>query len=563
MEKEFKNGDKVRIIGNTPNSEHKIGDIGILITLANNISFASVIVEGKYTTRNQEYYSNLEHYHEEDIITDVILEEEFILPEKWCIKSNSEEEVEKVLQFSPIKNCRDNESILFYRHYPTFDDQCTCDDKIRQGYTEITLNQFKKYVLKEEEIIVDIIKDIPKKERLFQVGDKVKITENSTNSSNNIGDIGIITEKSKTCSGNFRVKVGKRSDTYCWTNPKEMELYTEVKPLPFFKVLVGDEEDHSIFRVQNNEGNVFEIHDLIKGTNGYAEKAGTMRILSFRYNKAKDNICAITTQYVDYGIGIDKIEHVIDFKKDEIITDITKPIIPENESNLDKAKRLYPIGTEYITAGERKDRHTVTEQDFSINRNDKARINGQKGKGNLFANNKWAQILSKPEIKQESSLSNMLKQSEKIHNNKYNKIVKTIEKEETLLEKGQRLFPIGTRFTCLYHNNDEWEVIKSHDGFESIKLWSGNNQTIVGKAKLISKYRENDIQIKSLHVDTKGWVKILYNGYKVGDVFIQYSSTPFTITRLETIDGHEIAFYKHPNGNSGPHDRILIKNIKK
>lgn len=103
--------------------------------------------------------NEIEHYIEPKIE----VKEEFILPKKWCIKSNNDIEVKKVLEFKPIRDCNDSESIIFYRHFPTFSNSCTCNSNIKNGYTEITFDQFKKYVLKEDKqpiIIAESTKDI-------------------------------------------------------------------------------------------------------------------------------------------------------------------------------------------------------------------------------------------------------------------------------------------------------------------------------------------------------------------------------------------------------------------
>ena len=58
----------------------------------------------------------------------------------------------------------------------------------------------------------------------FKVGDKVKITGNTNNSCNKVGDIGVI---GKGDSGNLsKVNVEGRSKSFNWTRPSDMELVT-------------------------------------------------------------------------------------------------------------------------------------------------------------------------------------------------------------------------------------------------------------------------------------------------------------------------------------------------
>jgi len=325
------------------------------------------------------------------------------------------------------------------------------------------------------------------------------------------------------------------------------------EPLPFFKVLIGDEAENTIVQVQNNEGNVFQIGDKIKGLGTIASNAGTMIISRFRYTNDRSNICACTKQFHDYGIGIDKIEHVLEFKKDEIVLDIIKPKIPENESNLDKAKRLYPVGTTYLSASSVKSQNTVVVQSFQqIN---PEMIYGESGKGCLYYYGKWAEIISKPEIKEEpivitSSLKDMLELQ--------NKDVKNVisiqpQKEETLLEKAERLYPPGTQFVNAIY------------GKETSVYTTGIVKTYDNKPKFSNSLHSGNEWI----VFENRWAKILYNGYKVGDIIRtprHYSNNGnidfnrnYPITKLETIDGQEVVFF----GDGNKHNRILIKNIKK
>jgi hypothetical protein len=59
----------------------------------------------------------------------------------------------------------------------------------------------------------------------FKVGDKVKITGNTNNSCNKVGDIGLITEINPIC-GNQRVQVEGGDNLGNWTKTSDMELVT-------------------------------------------------------------------------------------------------------------------------------------------------------------------------------------------------------------------------------------------------------------------------------------------------------------------------------------------------
>ena len=85
----------------------------------------------------------------------------FVLPEKWCCKGYKE-----VAEYSNIHGvCKGiySENLNLYHHYPSLYFNATLDHKIFYGYTEITLEQFKKYVLKMDKKIIGyrLLKDSP------------------------------------------------------------------------------------------------------------------------------------------------------------------------------------------------------------------------------------------------------------------------------------------------------------------------------------------------------------------------------------------------------------------
>ena len=199
----------------------------------------------------------------------VVKEPEFVLPKKWCLKITKEN-----LDF--CKSLENNE-LKFHKNYtysigvyysPIPNKNCNGFINIPKNYTEITFEQFKKYVLKEETAI--------------EFGNKID---------------------------------------------KEI-----IEPLPQFKVI---ETIETITKVENNEGNQFFIGDTVKSLN--SNQKGT--ITKFKYSADKSDIIAITTFQQSVGISINKIEHYI------------KPKVEVKEENLlEKAKRLYPIGTKFKSA---------------------------------------------------------------------------------------------------------------------------------------------------------------------------------------------------------------------
>ena len=76
------------------------------------------------------------------------IKDDFVLPEKWCILKNKE----SICNYFRNKTGRlytleskNNE----YIHHPDYRYDIALSNNIEKGYTEITFEQFKKYVLKE------------------------------------------------------------------------------------------------------------------------------------------------------------------------------------------------------------------------------------------------------------------------------------------------------------------------------------------------------------------------------------------------------------------------------
>ena len=132
---------------------------------------------------------------------------EFILPKKWCVyikDSNLVSDKYKCSKYS--------------KNYYVYSEPVNSKEfnyiigsgKLEE-YTEITFDQFKHYVLKEEKIM----------ENNFKVGDYVEIIANTSYSSNKVGDIGIITEIGT--ADDCRVKCNSIT-TGNWSYLKELKL---------------------------------------------------------------------------------------------------------------------------------------------------------------------------------------------------------------------------------------------------------------------------------------------------------------------------------------------------
>ena len=75
---------------------------------------------------------------------------EFVLPEKWVIKTNTKTR-KIVSDFIQSKGYSCSLCVDYYVHFPFLDqkNKTSAYTVIKNGYTEITFDQFKKYVLKE------------------------------------------------------------------------------------------------------------------------------------------------------------------------------------------------------------------------------------------------------------------------------------------------------------------------------------------------------------------------------------------------------------------------------
>lgn len=229
----------------------------------------------------------------------VVKEPEFMLPEKWCIKFSKDIELLNWCKKNTQTGFKSFENLFVtednYFHYPLNAVQVT---KRNNDYTEITLEQFKKYVLKEETVVEKVI-----------------------------------------------------------------------EPLPQFKVI---ETIETITKVENNEGNQFFIGDVVKSEYFKVNQI----IKSFKYNSNKTGILALTDLLPRVGVSINKIEHYIEPKVEETL--------------LEKAKRLYSIGTKYKCAYSDR-QFTVILQNFSEISN--TEIYGENSKGCLLYGDKWAEII--------------------------------------------------------------------------------------------------------------------------------------------------------------------------
>lgn len=119
---------------------------------------------------------------------DPFVKDDFVLPEKWCIKRNRQE-INDWLNKNKQSNTTYSTIDSNFVHYPTYDGVNHLLLYIQNGYTEITFDQFKKYVLKEsieepkvesKEVIPEYVECIESADESFIAGKIYKCEENST-----------------------------------------------------------------------------------------------------------------------------------------------------------------------------------------------------------------------------------------------------------------------------------------------------------------------------------------------------------------------------------------------
>jgi hypothetical protein len=86
---------------------------------------------------------------------EIPIKKEFVLPEKWCLKNPHNEE--SILLYNYANNLKESKRNFGYPyeagtyfHFPNYMKACKTSTEIKKGYTEITFEEFKEYVLKKE-----------------------------------------------------------------------------------------------------------------------------------------------------------------------------------------------------------------------------------------------------------------------------------------------------------------------------------------------------------------------------------------------------------------------------
>ena len=313
----------------------------------------------------------------------VVKEPEFVLPKLWHIIITTENYEILSKYFSN----NSPHSVLYTKGIMGFYKENKLGHTHTQikGYDwdfgiEITFEQFKKYVLKEE-IVEEKVIEQPMTENKTEL----EIWLENTKSLNlSLEDLEKYIESNQTCNfDNIYMKLeghhskGRAKILFDKWNEKVIE------PLPQFKII---EKIETITKVENNEGNQFFIGDVVK-----TEAGLHFRIIGFKYDENKTKILAIATDnYPEVVKDINDIEHYIE------------PKVEVEETLLEKAKRLYPVGTKFIARNTSKE-CIITTGIFQQNSMDYEFINEIDNTGNdiqtsyiyhcIYSKDKWAKII--------------------------------------------------------------------------------------------------------------------------------------------------------------------------
>lgn len=360
----------------------------------------------------------------------VVKEPEFVLPEKWYLKiTNDNKDI--------INNWRRN--IIQYDNsdcqYETISQNGSGSSVIfiiqNKDYTEITFEQFKKYVLKEE-TVEEVIEEI------IENKTELEIWLEDTKALNlNFEDLIHYIENDQTCNyNNIYSKLegfGARQRAKILFNKWNKEI---IEPLPQFKVI---ESIETITKVENNEGNQFFIGDVItvEGSN-VAET-----IKSFEYQLNKTVLCAVFTN--NSFIDINSIEHYLESK--DVEPEFTLPekwciTTTAESSKIIQNWRDMTGGSNYRN----KEIGVIFTSDKGCVQGWMAFATDRKIGYTEITFDQFKKYVLKEEVKPIIIAQGHLDQLKLAEAG----IPSIVIPNETLLEKAKRLYPIGTKFKSAY-----------------------------------------------------------------------------------------------------------------
>ena len=348
--------------------------------------------------------------------------EETISFKKWCIATNdlSKIQLEKLSNYLNNLNNRPIYIVSEIKRWSYIGSEKgshllppTLNSIISNyNYTLINFEQFEKYVLKEETPKVVAVEECKSKfidnntvetseGSIFVVGDKVKLFNKNTDAVFKITGFRWNNAKTEICAiTNLHKPNGIGVD--------KLELYVETFKLPEKWVIKVNLQNVNIVGKWFNENSNTGNNDYNKTTVDESKPLyNILHFPAFEYwgiNKHGD---------IDKGIQNGYTEITFEQFKKYVLKEEDKPVLTENltlpknlcvevpvkeESLLDKAKRLYPVGTKFKAARGHVIRNQYTVLHSSIFRlnSDNAVCIKESGNGTIYFNNEWAEIVEYP-----------------------------------------------------------------------------------------------------------------------------------------------------------------------
>ena len=321
----------------------------------------------------------------------VVKEEEFVLPENWSVKCNSSN-YKLVKKWAGYDWWKDDFN-RFITHNKTW-------LYVNNGsYTEITFDQFKKYVLKEETVEeVKIIEPLPQ----FKVIESIEtITKVENNEGNQffIGDVVISSNGIIQTIESFDYNKAK-TNIIAFTN-KQSILGIDIDKIEHY---IEPKTDYKILEYKTEGGISCKAPFLADSHQFYINERykiySIKRISDDLIITVGDEVLGKTCGVPNKILSIELINNKIRLYPRNSFYNLEDIIKVKDKTLLEKAKRLYPIGTKFKVAcnpkyiGTVKDHKDYPFQDIDIvNLNTEENIDGCTGM-TVFYKGKWAEIIN-------------------------------------------------------------------------------------------------------------------------------------------------------------------------
>jgi len=314
----------------------------------------------------------------------VVKEPEFVLPEKWCIEVNNENK-------PYIKKYRESINYKPYEIENYFYQTENCGNNFTKDRLILSLKQFKKYVLKEEVVEEKVIEPLPQ----FKVIETIEtITKVENNEGNQffIGDIVKSDSEVVQTIKSFRYNVNK-TNILATTNVCNQISIARLEHYIEPKVEVKDDfilpENWHIVITKENVDIVKKWWD----SKNYGDRVWSIGAC---YGiDSKDCISKTEKRQIPFNnkeITFDQFKKYV--LKENIVGEPGMIFMPE-ETLLEKAKRLYPIGTKVSNYNLAKGcTFKVTSKDFyeDLEKDVLVKCPGI-GNYTVYSNDKWADII--------------------------------------------------------------------------------------------------------------------------------------------------------------------------